>query len=461
MTNLGLVITDGVGYRNFILSDFLTVAQAEFDEVVIFSYLPREAFRGFDHKIIELKALEESFFTWFFRKAKEIAHLKRNRRDNHGIQDNLKTNYNKNWSSRGIATRLIYGLTHIFHSETAIDIFQRAQFQSCKNNRVAKNTIKALGANNCDLLFFTHQRPPFVIPLVAAAQQMNVPTAAFIFSWDNLASKGRMAANFDHYLVWSEQMKKDLQQFYPKVPALKISIVGTPQFAPYAMPIYVASKEQFIQKFKLNPALKTLCYSCGDVSTSPNDPYYISLIAGAIEINELPKCNLLVRTSPAETPGRFDVLKNEYPWIKWNIPQWTQLRSSHQEAWSQRIPSEQDLIDLKNILAHSDVNINMLSTMSLDFMLHGKPVINPVMGNGSNGLGDDQKFLKYAHIKLLLDSKASKLSCDPQQLLTAIQNALAKDPGREAQSTFITQQIGVSIENTTSETTKALKSLLN
>ena len=70
MTKLGLVITDGVGYRNFILSGFLTVAQAEFDEVVIFSYLPREAFRGFDHKIIELKALEESFFTWFFRKAK-------------------------------------------------------------------------------------------------------------------------------------------------------------------------------------------------------------------------------------------------------------------------------------------------------------------------------------------------------------------------------------------------------
>ena len=44
MTKLGLVITDGVGYRNFILSDFLTAAQAEFDEVVIFSYLPKEAF---------------------------------------------------------------------------------------------------------------------------------------------------------------------------------------------------------------------------------------------------------------------------------------------------------------------------------------------------------------------------------------------------------------------------------
>ena len=215
MTKLGLVITDGVGYRNFILSDFLTAAQNEFDEVVIFSYLPKEAFGGLDHKIIELEALKESFFTWFFRKAKEIAHLKRNRRDNHGIQDNLKTNYNKNWSSRGIATRLIYGLTHIFHSETAIDIFQWAQFQSCKNNGAAKNTIKALTENNCDLLFYTHQRPPFIAPLVTAAKQRKIPTAAFIFSWDNLASKGRMAAKFDHYLVWSIQMNNDLLEFLP------------------------------------------------------------------------------------------------------------------------------------------------------------------------------------------------------------------------------------------------------
>ena len=85
MTKLGLVITDGVGYRNFILSDFLTAAQSEFDEVVIFSFLPKEAFHGMNHKIIELEALQESFFTWFFRKAKEIAHLKRNRHENYGI----------------------------------------------------------------------------------------------------------------------------------------------------------------------------------------------------------------------------------------------------------------------------------------------------------------------------------------------------------------------------------------
>jgi hypothetical protein len=210
----------------------------------------------------------------------------------------------------------------------------------------------------------------------------------------------------------------------------------------------------------LSPELKTICYSCGDVSTSPNDPYYIGLIAKAIQDDQIPNCNLLIRTSPAESADRFEQLKNEFPWIQWNVPQWTLLSSDHQESWSQRIPSEQDLGDLKSILQFSDLNINMLSTMSLDFMLHGKPVINTVMGNGSNGLGGDQKFLNYAHIKLLLDSKATELACNQEQLMSAIHYALLKGPDRVAQSAFIDQQIGVSLEKTAMETAKALKSLV-
>jgi hypothetical protein len=41
MKKLGIVITDGVGYRNFILSDFISATNQIFDEVVIFSCLPK------------------------------------------------------------------------------------------------------------------------------------------------------------------------------------------------------------------------------------------------------------------------------------------------------------------------------------------------------------------------------------------------------------------------------------
>ncbi|HEX9600253.1 MAG TPA: hypothetical protein VF985_02065, partial [Mariniflexile sp.] len=128
MKKLGLVITDGVGFRNFILSDFLRHAEKRFDEVVILSCLPKDIYKPHTNlRVIELDVFEETFKTWFFRKAKEIAHLKLHQKGNLGIQDNLKTNDSKLKTTRGYATRFIYKLTVLFHSESTIQQFQKLQ----------------------------------------------------------------------------------------------------------------------------------------------------------------------------------------------------------------------------------------------------------------------------------------------------------------------------------------------
>ena len=321
MTKLGLVITDGVGYRNFVLSDFLDKAKVKFDTVIIYSFIPKEAFKAhYELIIVELFDQREQFHHWFLRKFKEIAHLRLNSKDNFGIQDNLSANYNRNFTSHGLATRLIYFLTYFFHAEGLINAVERCQMRFLRAQKTYADYRKVLENHSVDVLLFTHQRPPYLLPLVAAARQMKLKTAAFIFSWDNLASKGRMAASFDHYLVWSDLMKRELRQFYRRIKPEQISVVGTPQFVPYVMPQYQSSKAEFHKKFALDPDQPTLCFSCGDVSTSPNDPYYIEIIAQAIDSGVLPKLNLLIRTSPAESGERFEGLKQKFPWIKWNHP---------------------------------------------------------------------------------------------------------------------------------------------
>jgi len=103
------------------------------------------------------------------------------------------------------------------------------------------------------------------------------------------------------------------------------------------------------------------------------------------------------------------------------------------------------------------LNINMLSTMSLDFMLFDKPVINPIFGNASNGLYDDQRFLGYAHIQHLMDSKASKIVKDQAQLRQAISEYLKIDTDSENRKNFIIQQVGVSLEATNRQVVLSLK----
>ena len=78
------------------------------------------------------------------------------------------------------------------------------------------------------------------------------------------------------------------------------------------------------------------------------------------------------RTSPAEGAERFLALKSNYPQIIWNYPEWPIGNPNHPEPWSQRLPAETDIHYLKSLLKHSDVSINMCSTMSLDFALWKK-----------------------------------------------------------------------------------------
>lgn len=451
MKKLGVVITDGVGFRNFILSDFLVEAEKTFDEVVILSCLPSEVYTEFvtNSKIIELEVFEENFKTWFFRKAKEIAHLKLHQKDNFGIQDSLKINNSKFRTSRGYATRFIFKLTSVFHSEKWIQRFNLWQQKSFRKNPITIDYKAILEKENFDLLFFTHQRPPFIAPLVYQAENLKIKTASFIFSWDNLASKGRMAANFDYYLVWSELMKTELQQFYTSVKKENIEVVGTPQFEPYVLERYKSDKELFFEKFNLDLNKKTICFSCGDISTSKNDELYIETIANAIKDGKIKEVNFIIRTSPAEDPIRFATFVERFPFLKWNYPKWKLSRENHQESWSQRIPSLEDLKDLRGLLEFSDLNINMLSTMSLDFMQFDKPVINTVFGNPKNGLYDDQRFLNYAHILNVVNSNATKIVKNQEELINAINLYLENsDLDSENRKQFIKMQVSKPLPNT-------------
>ena len=460
MKKLGVVITDGVGYRNFILSDFIKEAKQQFSEVIILSCLPKSAYDEIDLNctIIELEVFEEAFPTWFFRKAKEVAHLQLHRNGNFGITDNFKANYSKNNTSRGHATRLIYKLTNFFHSEQWINRYNRWQQQTFKSSTLTQQYKQLLKTLQLDQLFFTHQRPPYIAPLVWAAEINKIPTTSFIFSWDNLASKGRMAATFDHYLVWSETMKKELLQYYTAISAEKVHVVGTPQFEPYVLARYGYTQEEFHKRFNLEASKPTILFSCGDVSTSPNDPVYIEAIAKAIKENKLcQSVNLLVRTSPAEEPKRFEHLANQYSFIQWNYPKWVQSRATHQESWSQRIPTVEDVHDLKSVLQHAAINVNMLSTMSLDFMLFEKPVINTVFGNGNNGMPNDQRFLHYAHIEYVIQSGATYVATDEEKLVDSINQALENPvkKGKE-QEQLLNMQIGVPLEGTSTRIAETL-----
>ncbi len=463
MKKLGIVITDGVGFRNFILSDFIAEASKQFDTVTLYSGLPIHAYDAISQSNITIKELGvyvESKPVWFFRKWKEVAHLQKYR-SFYGMRDNLETGYPKNNSPRALLVKLIYFFTRFIHSDSIILLAEKLQFLSFSKNKITQSYLKLLKEDQPTHLFFTHQRPPFLAPFLYAAQELKIPTSTFIFSWDNLASKGRMLGTFDYFLVWSHLMKDELLYFYPTVSTEKVKVVGTPQFEPYVMPKYQTTASAFYTKFSLDASLKIICYSCADISIGANDPIVIRAIANAIRNNAITTpVQLLVRTSPAENDSRFKSIREEFPEILWNVPQWILTRENHAESWSQRVPSEEDVKDLRSLLEYVDLNINMCSTMSLDFMLFDKPVINTVFGNSENGLYDDQRFLNFGHYKKVVDSQSVTVAKNKTELLDQINQALDSPKGRTIQrKAMIDLQISEPLEGTSKRIATTLANL--
>ena len=463
MKKLGIVITDGVGFRNFIMSDFIAEATQEFDEVFIYSGLPLSAYDSISQKnctIKELAVFVEGKVTWFFRKWKEVAHLQKHK-SFYGMKDNLNVGYPKTNSAKALLVKLIYSVTHWIHCDASILLAEKLQFGSFSKNKITQSYIQLLQEDQPTHLFFTHQRPPFLAPFLYAAQQLKIPTSTFIFSWDNLASKGRMLGAFDYFLVWSRLMQSELLYFYPNVGKEKTKVVGTPQFEPYVMPKYESTLEDFYAKFKLDAHLKTICYSCADASIGQNDPFVIRVIANAIRNKSLKtKVQLIVRTSPAEDDARFKAVREEFPEIIWNVPKWILTRKNHAESWSQRIPSEADIRDLRSLLENVDLNINMCSTMTLDFMLFDTPVINTVFGNSENGLYNDQRFLNYVHFKKVVDSQSVTIAQNETDLIAQINQALNNPKERTTQrKTMIDLQISEPLEGTSKRIALTLKNI--
>jgi hypothetical protein len=297
------------------------------------------------------------------------------------------------------------------------------------------------------IVFSSNQRPSAVLPAILAAREMGIPTAAFIFSWDNLSSKGRISAPFDHYLCWSEHMRQELFRYYPDVTRDRAHIVGTPQFEPYAGCEQLWPRQQFFARIGADPSRRLICYSGGDPGTCPEDQEHVRVLMESIRSGRIVgNPQVIVRPTPVEDGKRYEKVRKQFPELIYRHPEWVHTAKGD---WSRVVPLPRDVEFLANLTHHCDLNVNLGSTMTLDFGIHDKPVVNiafdvadpPIFGKPVWDY-----YYQFEHYRPVVELGAARFARSPEQLAEHV-NAYLADPSldREGRRKLAEMQVGVPV----------------
>jgi hypothetical protein len=272
----------------------------------------------------------------------------------------------------------------------------------------------------------SHVHSRVSLPAVHAARSLGIPTAAFIFSWDNLTSQGRIIPPYDHYLVWNESLREQLLSIYRGVNRDRVHVTGTPQFDFHFRPEFALTREEFCARTGADPARPIVLYTTGMANHMPGEPVIVERIADLLAgMGHLGPPQLLVRVYPKDRTGRFDDLRRRradilFPEVRWD------------DAWL--TPRFEDSYDLANALRHAAVGINIASTITLELCMFDTPVINvcyPPPGLDISP-ADFARYYGFDHYRPVVGSGAVSLARSEEQMAKMVERAIVEP---EAQST--------------------------
>ena len=419
-----IFLPDGIGLRNFAFTNFHNLGLEKGFDIIFWNATPFNL-EPLGFKEIKIENPRIHPFTEFYKNAQIQIKLNQNIvRANDTVYDTYRfplTNKNvKSFIKNTVHKFIIFlnnspqGLNRI---KEKINLHER-------KTKLYFDSLKTLKQEKPALVFCTNQRITAAVAPILAAQDIGIPTATFIFSWDNLP-KGIKIIDTDFYFVWSEHMKNELQYYYPEINEGQIYITGTPQFEPHFEKQFIVSKQTFFKEYGLDLSKKYICFSGDDVTTSPNDPQYLLDVAKAVAQLNAKGYNLgiIFRRCPVDFSDRFDFVLEKYKNIIISIaPLWKNIG----DTWSTVLPTKEDLILQMNTIFHSEFVINLGSSMVFDFVSFKKPCafINYEVVNEKFPNWSVEKIYNFIHFRSMPSKDSVYWFTNPAEMGKQIEKIL-------------------------------------
>jgi len=435
--DLVAILPRGESLRNFVYAGTLDEL-AKKRSVRVFSVVPNEELRDLLRnrygEVCDLESLDEPWTVRILRDLLDVAHGRwlwsEAAQERWRLRDFEATGLSRSLK-RSAKKAICYPLAN----STALELLSRMEAAAGQRFAATTKYTDVLARLRPALVLNTsHVHSTIAAPAIHAAKRLGLRTAAFIFSWDNLTSQGRIMPEYDYYIVWNELIRDQLLEMYSGVTPERVFVTGTPQFDFHFRPEYHWTREEFCRVVGADPTRPIVLYCTGMANHMPGEPRIVEGIADRIrQLREFGPPQLLVRVYPKDRTGRFDELKRRRPDILIPAIPW-------EPAWL--TPKLEDAYLLTNMLRHCAAGMNIASTIALELCMFDKPVIN--IGYNPPGLSihplDFARYYEFDHYRPVVASGAVEVARTEEDLVRMLVAALENPRARAAQRHSLLQR---------------------
>lgn len=420
-----ILLPDGVGLRNFALTQFNTLGKEMGYEIVYWNNTPFKIKGELGYEEVVIENNQINTWTTVYTRARKRCELNVFDRK---FKESVYNTYNFPHSYKGFKNAIksinVDFLVATKSTEKGVNSI-REKIKKLERSSVKYDYCKKqLQEHKPDLIFCTNPRPSQAIAPILAAQDLGIPTASFIFSWDNLP-KATTLIEPDFYFVWSDYMKKELLQYCPYVKENQVFVTGTPQFESHFDKSLLQTKEAFFKTHNLDLEKKYICFSGDDIVTSPLDQYYLEDLALSVrELNQKGyNLGIIYRKCPVDFTERYDAVLEQYKDVIVSIdPLWRPIGTS----WNEIMPTKEDFALQANICEHTAFVGNIASSMVFDFVAHDKSCLffdyeQPQLQKGIRDIGQNYK---YIHFRSMPSLEAALFVYNKEDLTTKVKAIL-------------------------------------
>lgn len=263
------------------------------------------------------------------------------------------------------------------------------------------------------------------VPLLRTAVRRGVRSMAVDPSWDNFTNKLLPARRVNRLIVWNDLMKQqaiDLHGYQPD----EVRVAGAPQWDIYFRSTG-ASREAFFTAIGGDPSRKLVTLSTTPRELYPHHSHVVRVLVRAMSGGAWPwPVQLLVRLHPRDDMSAYAEFQN-LPHVMIEKP----FRSTHTasgDGLSIDITAENQQ-HLADTMRHSDVVVNVASTLAVEAAIVDTPVVN-ISFDGeepSEWVRSARRYYRFTHYVNVTRHNAARVAETPEQLVEYIGRYLS-DP---------------------------------